>query len=289
MAILIKSGSLVITNREISYLKIKTGTVIYMIVLHFPRRVVRGATLFLSLLLVFVIGLILGGNTINPFANVSEEVSLKPIYAVDTDQKLMAISFDATWGAERTEKILAILDQYEIKTTFFLVNIWMEEYPEMVKEIAERGHEVELHSASHPSFTTLSEEQIRDELSANDEMIQALTGQKPRLFRPPFGDYNDTVIKTVQSMGYEVIQWSIDSLDWQGLTAEAISGRILDGAANGAIVLLHNDGENTPEALSIFLPQLIEKGYQIVPVSQLIYRDNYYVDYNGIQRRQAPG
>lgn len=259
-----------------------------MIVLRFSKRFLRIATLCLALVLVVAVGFALV-RTGDAISSVDEKVSLKPIYAVETDHKSLSISFDASWGAERTESILDILDEYEVKTTFFLVNIWMEDYPELVKEIITSGHEIGLHSTTHPSFTTLSEEQMRQELSDNDEMIRALTDTAPKLFRPPFGDYDDTVIQVAQSMGYEVIQWSVDSLDWQGLSADEISRRVLDGAEGGAIVLLHNDGENTPDALRSFLPALKEQGYTIVPISDLIYSDNYYVDFNGIQRRQAPG
>ncbi len=92
---------------------------------------------------------------------ISQTIGLKPVYSVETAQKEIAISFDATWGAEHTEEILALLDQYEIKTTFFLVNIWIENNPEMAKTIVAHGHEIGLHSVSHPEFSTLNVEQMR--------------------------------------------------------------------------------------------------------------------------------
>lgn len=216
-------------------------------------------------------------------ASVSGNIGQKPIYAVDTDEKRMAISFDATWGAEHTETILKILDENEVKTTFFLVNLWMEEFPDMVGEIASRGHEVQLHSMSHPHFPELSEHQMRRELEANNEKIQALTGKKGTLFRPPYGDYNDAVLATARDMGLEVIQWSVDSLDWQGIAASEIVSRVSDSVAPGSIVLFHNNGDHTAEALEVLLPQLLAEGYEIVPVSSLIYSENYTVDQNGIQ------
>ena len=211
----------------------------------------------------------------------------KPIYAVDTEEKRIAISFDATWGAEHTEAILDILEKNKVKTTFFLVNLWMEEYPDMVKEIAKRGHEVQLHSMSHPHFPELSEHQMRQELEANNEMIQELTGEKGILFRPPYGDYNDIVLNTAHDLGLEVIQWSVDSLDWQGITAAEIIQRVSNGIAPGSIVLFHNNGDHTAEALETLLPQLLEEGYEIVPVSSLIYTEDYTVDANGIQHKNG--
>ena len=258
-----------------------------MFVLRLPRRTLRLLTLGISFLLLLAVAVAMGGGFNRTVSAVAELVAMKPIYAVETEQKQIAISFDASWGASHTEELLDILDQNEVKTTFFLVNLWMEEYPELTREIKKRGHEIALHSASHPSFTTLSEQQMRDELTANRAMIEELTATTPTLFRPPFGDYDDRVIATVQELGYTVIQWSVDSLDWQGLTAQEIITRVTDGVGNGAIVLFHNDGAHTAEALTVLLPQLLQEGYEIVPVSALIYKDNYYIDYNGIQKRQG--
>lgn len=142
----------------------------------------------------------------------SEQQRLVPIYEVETYKPLVAISFDASWGAEHTEDILDTLDEYGVKGTFFLVNIWLEDYPEMAAQIAERGHEIGLHSTTHPHFTELSEEQILSELSDNYAMIQEVTGYTPTLFRPPFGDYNNQVVELVNASGYDCIQWSVDKM-----------------------------------------------------------------------------
>ena len=120
---------------------------------------------------------------------------LLPIYSVATDQPLVAISFDASWGAEHTPELLDILDAQAAKATFFLVNIWLEDYPDMAREITARGHEIGLHSVSHPHFSALQPEEMRKELSDNFLCIQQTTGYCPTLFRPPFGDYNDEVIR----------------------------------------------------------------------------------------------
>ncbi|MGI6551721.1 MAG: polysaccharide deacetylase family protein [Bacillota bacterium] len=111
---------------------------------------------------------------------------LKPIYSVDTPEPKIAISFDACWGAEHTPTLLAILKQHNVKTTFFLVNIWLDKYPEVAKTIVAEGHELGLHSASHPDFAKLSEEQMEKELRENKEAIERITGFQPILFRPSF-------------------------------------------------------------------------------------------------------
>jgi len=220
-------------------------------------------------------------------ASVMGKNALKPIYSVDTDEKKISLSLDACWGAERTKKILDILDKYKVKTTFFLVNIWLEDYPNMAKEVAKRGHEIGLHSATHPHFTQLSVDEMKKELKSNRDMVKKVTGYNAKLFRPPFGDYNNTVIETVMDMKLIPVQWSVDSLDWkEEYTAEQIAKRVLDQVENGSIVLMHNDGKHTPEVLEMIIPQLQRQGYTIVPVSELLIKDDWYVDVNGVQRKK---
>ncbi|MDO4582009.1 MAG: polysaccharide deacetylase family protein [Bacillota bacterium] len=217
--------------------------------------------------------------------SVASETRLVPIYEVDTERQQLAISFDASWGAEYTPALLDILDQYQVKTTFFLVNIWLEDYPDMAREIAARGHEIGLHSVTHPHFSQLSDEQIIAELSGNDQLIRELTGYQPRLFRPPYGDYNNRVIELCAAQGYKCIQWSVDSLDWQDLSAAQIVERVMKKADAGDIVLFHNNGLHTAEALPLILEQLQRQGLEVVPVSELLLDGDYYVDNNGVQRR----
>ena len=134
-----------------------------------------------------------------------------PIYGVDTDKKQVAISFDAAWGDEFTEGILDILDTYDVKATFFLVYFWSKEFPEDVKMIAERGHDIGNHSTTHPDMANLSEEEIAQELNTSADTIESLTGKRPVLFRPPYGSYSDRLINTAESLGYQTIQWSVDA------------------------------------------------------------------------------
>jgi polysaccharide deacetylase family sporulation protein PdaB len=190
-------------------------------------------------------------------------VRLVPIYAVDTQEKKIALSFDATWGNTRTPQILQILDDHQVKTTFFLTNIWLKQYPELAQEISERGHEIGLHTANHPKLTDLDEEKIKQELLDNAQMVTEITGQKPILFRPPFGAYNNLVINTATDLNLVTIQWSVDSLDWQNLSADAMYQRITKRIHPGAIVLFHNDGENTPEALKRLLVYFKEKAIRL--------------------------
>ena len=170
------------------------------------------------------------------------------------------------WGADSTPKLLEILKEHNVKATFFLTGIWVKKYPEMVQAIAAAGHEIGNHSLTHPHFASLSEAEIKQELDENDALIFKLTNKHTRLFRPPFGEYDNLVLQTARGMGYEVIQWSVDSLDWQNIGKEAIVDRVLKNVQPGAIILFHNNAKYTPEALPVILDTLQQQGYQIVLV-----------------------
>jgi len=205
-----------------------------------------------------------------------------PVYAVKTEDKRIAISFDAAWGADRTDELLAILDEHQIRTTFFLVRFWVEKYPEVVQRISGAGHEIGNHSATHPHMASLSADQIRFELQSTHDLIKETCGQEARLFRPPFGEYSNSVIENAEAVGYQTIQWSVDSLDWRPLSTDEIVRRVTTRIEPGSIVLFHNNGENTPDALRQILQFCQQEGYQVVPISELLLQGDYYIDANGI-------
>lgn len=209
-----------------------------------------------------------------------------PIYRVDVPEKKVAISFDAMWGTERTDRLLAVLRRHNVKTTFFLAGYWLEKNPDYVRKIAAEGHEMGNHSYTHPHMANLSPNQIREELEKTHALIKQLTNQDSFLFRPPFGEYNDRVIEGAAELGYYTIQWSVDSLDWKNVSKDDIVRRILQGIKPGDIILFHNDGLHTAAAVDEILTQLLHRGYQVVPVSQLIYKDGYFIEkHSGTQRR----
>lgn len=207
-----------------------------------------------------------------------------PIYSVDVPEKKISISFDAAWGADKTEELLKILKEHNVKTTFFLVGFWVDNFPDMVKKISEEGHEVANHSAKHPKMSTLSKEQIIKELNSTSAKIEAIIGKPTTLLRPPFGDYNNTLIETAQELGYQVIQWDVDSLDYKDYGTQSIVDRVLKKVGNGSIVLFHNNATYTPAALPLILDELHKQGYEIVPISELIHKENYYIDHTGRQK-----
>lgn len=208
-----------------------------------------------------------------------------PIYSVQTEEKKIAISFDAAWGAEDFQKIMEVLDKHQIRTTFFMTGEWVEKYPECVKMLVEKGHDLGNHSATHPDMTQLSKEKQKEQILGVHNAVKELTGYEMELFRPPYGAYNNEVVRTCYELGYYPVQWSVDSLDWKDLSASEIINKVCNhkALANGAIILCHNGAKHTAEALDEMLTNLKNQGYEIVPISELILRENFHMDVTGKQ------
>lgn len=211
-----------------------------------------------------------------------------PVYNVDTEDKVLSISFDAAWGRANTEGILDILDQYEVKTTFFLVGFWAEKHPDLVAELVARGHEIGNHSATHPHMAQLTAPRIREELRQCSELVRSITGKPTTLFRPPYGEYNDSVVRVSREEGYECVQWNVDSLDWKNISAEDMVRRCTKNVNPGDIVLFHNDSKYILEALPQILEYYANAGYRIIPVSQLLLEGETWIDHTGKQHMATP-
>lgn len=205
-----------------------------------------------------------------------------PIYCVDRSDNYVSISFDAAWGADKTRQIMDVCDSYGVKATFFLVGFWIDKYPEMVAEIASRGFEIGTHSATHPQMSKLSADKCREELTSSCRKLVDITGLPVKVFRPPFGDYNNQLIDVANELGLYTIQWSVDSLDWKGLSAGQIAERV-QKAKSGDIILCHNNSDHIVEALPLIFEALKLKGLKFCPIGELIYTENYYVDSSGKQ------
>ncbi len=235
--------------------------------------------------LAFVLIIVLIFWTVNSPAIVGVSASKRelPVYCVQRDDKVVALSFDAAWGNEDTQLLIDILNKYNINTTFFVVGEWVDRYPESVQSLHENGNEIMNHSSDHAHFSSLTTEQIVDDLKRCNEKIEAITGLSPSLFRCPYGEYDDHVINAVNSIGMTAVQWDVDSLDWKGLSAQEIQRRVLDKVQPGSIVLFHNAAENTPEALPGIIESLIADGYTIVPISKILLKGDYFIDNSGRQ------
>ncbi len=243
----------------------------------------RTALVIIVGVLVFLSAFALNANGL-PVASTYFSVGRKvPIYSVSTEENKLSISFDAAWGADKTREIMSICDSYGVKATFFLVGFWIEKYPEMVVEIYNNGFEIGLHSNTHPDMTKLTRKEIEQELTTNINLIENLTGYRPKLFRPPYGYYNNTLIEVCDSLNLSCIEWSVDSLDWKGLSGSEIAGRVTSKAENGSIILCHNNSDHILDGLKLILEYFKNNNKKLVPIGDLIYYDNYTINAQGTQ------
>ena len=238
----------------------------------------------LAIATILILGFILG---VSKTVTVSNTVGGKelPIYSVETDEKKVALSFDAAWGNEDTQQILDTLEKYNVKVTFFMTGGWVEKYPEDVEKIYKAGHDLGNHSENHKNMSQLSNEECQSELLKVHEKVKTLTSAEMNLFRPPYGDYDNEVITNATACGYYTIQWDVDCLDWIEYGVDSIIKTVTGhkNLRNGSIILMHNGAKYTAKALPKVIEGLQAKGYQIVPISELIYKENYHLDVTGRQ------
>ncbi len=233
----------------------------------------------------FIFSLYVNYDVKSDVSAVSGNTRKLPIYCVDNNKKQIAISFDAAWGNEDTAQILEILKKHDVRATFFMTGGWVESYPDDVKAIAMAGHDLGNHSENHKNMSQLSTADIQLEIQKVHDKVKKITGIDMFLFRPPYGDYDNDVINTLSEMNYYTIQWSIDSIDWKNYGRQDILDRVLNhkNLTDGAIILMHNGAKYTASALDELISGLKNKGYEFVPISELIYRDNYTIDHTGKQ------
>lgn len=251
------------------------------------KRYIIPLTMFFSLMLILSISY--NKRIANRVIATSSTVGSRelPIYCVQTDKPQIAISFDAAWGNEDTQKILDILAKHEVKATFFMTGGWVESYPDDVKAIQAAGHDLGNHSENHKNMSQLSDDEKTTELMTVHNKVKELTGYDMFLFRPPYGDYDNAVVLNAKENGYYTIQWDVDSLDWKDYGVDAIIDTVCNHKhlGNGSIILCHNGAKYTAEALDTLITNLKNQGYEFVPISELILKNNYHMDHEG---RQIP-
>lgn len=247
-------------------------------------RKIKSATIFWAILLA---GTILLANFLPQVVTVSNTAGEEelPIQCVDMNEKKVSLTFDAAWGNENTEKILEILSEKDVKATFFLTGVWIETFPKEVMSIVAAGHDLGNHSANHRSMSLISQEEKTKEIMAVHNKVKELAGYEMNLFRPPYGDFNGELVSTAKENGYHTIQWDVDSLDWKDYGADSIVQTVIqnENFGNGSIIRCHNDAKYIAEALDELITKLMDQGYEIVPVSELIYQEDYHIDNKGKQ------
>lgn len=242
------------------------------------RKTMGVMSILLAVIMMF--GLIAG-----KYVSSASTQRILPIYSVQTDEKKIAITFDAAWTNQDTDQLIQILKKHNAVATFFIVGDWAEKFPESVKAFHNAGHTIANHSDTHKAFSKCSREEIHEEIVNCNKKLEAITGDKVTLLRAPSGDYTDQSLEVAKELGMYTIQWNVDSLDYTGLSVDEISQRILSRTENGSIVLFHNGVENTAEALDTILTELSSQGYTFVSVDDLIYKEKYYLDHTGRQHK----
>jgi len=222
-------------------------------------------------------------NNMQVIRTAAETQKLLPIYNVQTNEKKVAFTMNCAWNADDIDSILKTLEENHTKITFFMVGDWIEKYPEEVKKIHEAGHEIASHSDTHPHVNNLSYEENVNEIEKSNDKIEKITGNRTSIYRTPYGEYNDTVIKAANDNGYYTIQWNLDTLDYTGLTGEQMWNRIENKLKQGDIILSHNGTKHTSESLDMLLKNIKSKGFEIVKVSDLILKENFVINTNGTQ------
>lgn len=246
--------------------------------------------IFYAALVVVLAGLI-GLRSSDNIAAVNSNTRLLPIYSVETPEKTIAITFDSAWEDADTADILAVLAKYNAKATFFVTGDYLDRCGASAKAFFDAGHEIANHSDQHPHPNKMSRGELEADTKKCEEKILALTGKANTLYRSPYGEYNNQTVETINNMGYSFIQWDVDSLDYKGLSAQEIEKRVCDKVKNGSIVLFHTGTKTatTAAGLEAVLSKLSAQGYQFKTVSELIYKDNFYIDNSGRQiQKSAP-
>lgn len=196
-----------------------------------------------------------------------EDVLNEPVKHIDPNQPMVALTFDDGPSKKYTTAILDALKENQASATFFVLGSRASDYPDILQRMILEGNEIGNHTFSHKQLTTLSKENIEEEISATQESIHDVTNHYPQFIRPPYGSKNDTVLQCAQ--GKKIVTWSLDTEDWKSRNCETIVNRVLADIKDGDIILMHDLYASSAEAAIILIPKLQEMGYQLVTVSEL--------------------
>lgn len=251
------------------------------------KRLIKNITSLTLLVICVISSVYIGKETRN---TISSSDGSGPIFRVDTDEQVVALTFDINWAEEEyLYRILEILDKYNVKATFFVMGKWVtdsEENTEKLRKIKEGGHELGNHSYVHPSFTKIGDDRINEEVQKTEKIVEEVTGDKMKLFRFPSGDYNEHALDVVNKLGYICIQWDADSVDWKNSGADIEYNRVMKKVKPGSIMLFHNNAKYTPENLERIIKELHKDGYEFKTVGEMLYKEDFYIEKDGEQRKR---
>ncbi|OLS41006.1 polysaccharide deacetylase family protein [Bacillus sp. MRMR6] len=199
------------------------------------------------------------------------------VYSNGPDRKMVALTFDDGPDTLVTAAIIDILEEYEVTGNFFFVGENAEKYPEVVKKAYDKGNLVLSHSYHHIDLAKLEIQEVQKEIEMAEEAIEKIIGQKPAMIRPPFGETNNDVATVAMKNDYQIVLWSIDTLDWSQREAGNIVRNVTENVRNGDIILMHSAAQHseTERALPLMIEELQKRGYQIVGLDTLLNIDAY--------------
>lgn len=192
-------------------------------------------------------------------------------YKADTDEKMIALTFDDGPHPKYTGEILDVLSEFGVKATFFVIGKNAEAYPETVRREIAEGHEVESHTYSHRFLNRASSPELAYEIEKNSKILDSL-GAEVSFIRPPGGLFKNNYKEYIRNSSYQTVLWSVDTGDWRLPSIDRIVSEVINNASPGGVVLMHDyvsGKSSTPAALRIIIPKLQEQGYRFVTVSEL--------------------
>ena len=214
-------------------------------------------------------------GTVTPGSEANEDSkrSSGPYFHVNTEEKVIALTFDDGPHPRYTDKILDLLEKYQAKATFFVIGKNLELYSSVTKRVFEAGHEIGNHTYDHPTLSCIGPSELSGQIEKNEKLIESITGKKSRCFRPPEGFCGRYVREVINKKGYQAILWDVDTRDWAGTPSKTIVKNVMKSVHPGAIILFHDyvgEHNTTVEALREILSKLSEEGYRFITISELL-------------------
>lgn len=207
-------------------------------------------------------------NSNSPGADFAEAIA--PIRMGDSGKKTVALTFNVDWGEEYLSDLLQILEESEIKATFFLTGRWAQQNPELSKRISDEGHEIGNHGYSHANPGNLDRAENRREIERTSSVLKELTGVDTSLFAPPYGETPEHVLAAAKDTGHKTVLWTVDTIDWQeNRTVNEIIAKVENESKSGAIILMHPT-QVTCEALPLIITYFRNGGYRMDTVSNIL-------------------
>jgi len=205
----------------------------------------------------------------NNFREAAVQETVSPVYIGRTGENKVGLMINVDWGEEIIPRILEVLATEKVPVTFFVTGRFAEKQPELVNKMAELGHEIGNHGYSHPHADKLSKEENQKEIQKAEAALIKAGVEPKKYFAVPYGEKKEHVIAAAEELGYKVIYWTLDTVDWQEPSPKTIIKRIVPHVEDGALILAHPK-QCTLEALPELIKQIRSKGFEFAPLSQLI-------------------